>query len=195
MFLAPFLGLPFPLLPLQILWINLVTDGLPGLALAREPAEPDTMRRPPRPPQESIFAHGVAWHVGWVGLLIGGVSLGGMAWAYFGGSDNWQTVVFTVVVLAQLGHSMAVRSETHPLIGSRFLANPALLAAVLLTVGLQMAVVYLPGLQQIFRTHGLSAGELAACFGLALVVPVGVEVEKLLVRRGLLYRKGRPGPA
>jgi len=195
MFLAPFLGLPFPLLPLQILWINLVTDGLPGLALAREPAEPDTMRRPPRPPQESIFAHGVAWHVGWVGLLIGGVSLGGMAWAYVGGSDNWQTVVFTVVVLAQLGHSMAVRSETHPLIGSRFLANPALLAAVLLTVGLQMAVVYLPGLQQIFRTHGLSAGELAACFGLALVVPVGVEVEKLLVRRGLLYRKGRPGPA
>ncbi len=195
MFAAPFLGLPLPLLPLQILWINLVTDGLPGLALAREPAEPDVMRRPPRPPDESVLAHGVAWHVGWVGLLVGAVSIAGMAWAYAGGSGSWQTVVFTVLVLAQLGHSMAVRSETRPLIGSRFFANPALLGTVALTIGLQMAVVYLPALQDIFRTEALSGQELAVCFALALVVPLAVEGEKFLVRRGLLYRAGRPAPA
>ena len=187
MFLGPLLGLPLPLLPLQILWINLVTDGLPGLALAREQAEPTVMKRPPRPPDESIFAHGVTWHIGWVGLLIGGVSLGGMAWAWTSGADNWQTVVFTVLVLAQLGHSLAVRSETLPSFGRRFATNPALLAAVALTVGLQLAVVYVPWLQGIFRTDALTAGQLGVCVALALVVPLAVEVEKVLVRRGLLY--------
>jgi len=187
MFLGPLIGLPLPLLPLQILWINLVTDGLPGLALAREEAEPTVMKRPPRPPDESIFAHGVTWHIGWVGLLIGGVSLGGMAWAYTSGADNWQTVVFTILVLAQLGHAMAVRSETRPSFGRRFATNPALLGAVVLTVALQLAVVYLPWLQGIFRTDALSAGQLAVCVGLALVVPLAVEIEKVLVRRGLLY--------
>jgi Ca2+-transporting ATPase len=191
MFLGPFMGFPLPLIPLQILWINLVTDGLPGLALAREPAEPTVMRRPPRPPGESIFAHGVTWHIGWVGLLIGGVSLGGLAWAYNTGADNWQTVVFTTLVLAQLGHSLAVRSETQPLIGRRFFANPALLGAVVLTIGLQMAVVYLPWAQEVFRTDGLTAQQLAVCFGLALLVPLAVECEKVLVRRGLLYDRVR----
>ncbi len=193
MFLAPFLGFGLPLLPLQILWINLVTDGLPGLALAREPAEPDVMKRPPRPPDESVFAHGVTWHIGWVGLLIGGVSLAGLALTHNSGAGNWQTVVFTTLVLAQLGHSLAVRSETRPLFGARFLANPALLGAVLLTVALQLAVIYLPWLQGIFRTEALSARQLALCFGLALVVPLAVEGEKFLVRRGLLYDRVRTG--
>ncbi len=191
MFVGPFLGFPLPLLPLQILWINLVTDGLPGLALAREPAEPNVMKRPPRPPDESIFAHGVTWHIGWVGLLIGGVSLAGLGWAYTTGAENWQTVVFTVLVLAQLGHSLAVRSETHPLFGRRFFANPSLLGAVVLTIGLQMAVVYLPWLQDIFRTQNLTGQQLAVCFGLALIVPLAVECEKFLVRRGLLYDRVR----
>lgn len=191
MFIGPFLGFGLPLLPLQILWINLVTDGLPGLALAREPAEPNVMKRPPRPPDESIFAHGVTWHIGWVGLLIGGVSLAGLGWAYNSGAENWQTVVFTVLVLAQLGHSMAVRSETHPLFGPRFFANPALLGAVVLTIGLQMAVVYVPWLQDIFRTQALTGQQLAVCFGLALVVPLAVEGEKFFVRRGLLYDRVR----
>ncbi len=187
MFLAPFLGFPLPLLPLQILWINLVTDGLPGLALAREPAEPGVMRRPPRPPNESVFAHGVTWHIAWVGMLIGGVSLAGLAIAYYSGADNWQTVVFTVLVLAQLGHSMAVRSETEPLLGRRFFTNPALLGAVVLTIGLQMVVVYAPWAQNVFRTDGLTGDQLAMCFGLALIVPFAVECEKFFVRRGMLY--------
>ncbi|MDJ0853338.1 MAG: HAD-IC family P-type ATPase, partial [Myxococcota bacterium] len=93
LFLAPFLGLPVPLLPIHILWINLVTDGLPGLAFSSEPAEPGIMRRPPRPPEESIFAHGMWQHIVWVGLFVGGVSLASQAWAIGRGVAYWQTVV------------------------------------------------------------------------------------------------------
>jgi phosphoserine phosphatase len=100
--LAPFLGLPLPLLPIQILWINLVTDGLPGLALGVEPEERDSMKRPPRQPDESVFAHGMWQHMLWVGLLIAGLSLGAQAWAYHGGSENWRSVVFTVLTFCQL---------------------------------------------------------------------------------------------
>ena len=187
MFLAPFLGFPLPLLPLHILWVNLVTDGLPGLALAREPGEAGVMRRPPRPPRESLFAHGVTWHIGWVGLLIGGVTLAGLAWSWGMGDENWRTVVFTVLVFAQLGHSLAVRSETLPSFGRRFAGNPALLGAVLGTVVLHLAVVYVPWLQEVFHTGALRADQLAVCLALSLVVPAAVEIEKVLVRRGLLY--------
>ncbi len=188
MFLAPLLGLPLPLLPLQILWVNLVTDGLPGLALAREPAEPDVMRRPPRPPQESIFAHGLGWHIGWVGLLIGALSLASMAWAYGAGDAGWQTVAFTTVVVCQLAHALAIRSERYSLFSRRFLANPALLGTVLATLGLQAAVVYLPALQQAFHTRPLSPAQLAVCGACAAVVLAAVEAEKALVRGGRLYR-------
>jgi len=106
-FLAPFLGLPIPLLPIHILWINLVTDGLPGLALAKEPAEHGVMQRPPRPPAESIFAHGMWQHILWVGLLMGGTTLLTQAWAYHSGSVHWQSMVFTVLTLSQLSHVLA----------------------------------------------------------------------------------------
>jgi len=186
-FLAPFLGLPIPLLPIQILWVNLVTDGLPGLALAVEPAEHGVMQRPPRPPQESVFAHGMWQHMIWVGLLIGGLSLLVQAWAIHDGSAHWQTMVFTVLTLAQLAHVMAIRSERDSLFSQGVASNPALLAAVVFTVGLQLAAIYVPFLNDVLGTAPLSAGELAWCFALATVVFVAVEVEKLLVRRGLLY--------
>jgi hypothetical protein len=89
LFLAPLLGLPIPLLPIHILWVNLVTDGLPGLALAGEPAERGVMQRPPRPPGESVFAHGLWQHALWVGLLIGGLCLGVQAWALASGRRAW----------------------------------------------------------------------------------------------------------
>ncbi|HHJ80297.1 MAG TPA: cation-translocating P-type ATPase, partial [Candidatus Tenderia electrophaga] len=115
LFLAPFLGLPIPLLPIHILWINLVTDGLPGLALAAEPAERGIMQRPPRSPNESIFAGGMWQHMLWVGLLIGTLSLAAQAWAYGSGSENWQTIVFTVLIFCQLAQVMVIRSETESL--------------------------------------------------------------------------------
>lgn len=187
LFLAPFLGLPIPLLPIHILWINLVTDGLPGLALAAEPAERDVMHRPPRPPRESIFAHGMWQHMIWVGLLIGGLSIIGQAWAYRAGVVYWQTVVFTVLTLAQLFHAMAIRAERDSLFRIGLFSNPHVLGAVLLTVGLQLAIIYIPAFNMIFKTHPLPVFDLAVCFALASLVFVAVEFEKWLVRQGWLY--------
>jgi Ca2+-transporting ATPase len=187
LFLAPFLGLPIPLVPIQILWINLVTDGLPGLALAVEPEERGLMRRPPRPPGESIFAHGMWQHMIWVGLLIGGLSIVSQAWAYYSGSPHWQTVVFTVLTFSQLAHAMVIRSEQDSLFTIGLSSNLPLLGAVVLTVGLQLAVIYVPFFNPIFGTQPLDMHELAVCFALPLVVLVAVEMEKWLVRRGIIY--------
>lgn len=184
MLLAPFLGLPIPLLPIHILWINLVTDGLPGLALAAEPAEKDIMRRAPRPPEQRIFSGSMLQRILWIGLLIGGLSIAGQAWAYHGGSDNWQTVVFTVLTLSQLVNVLALRSERESLFGRHFLGNRPLLAAIALTLVLQFIVIYWPPLQAIFNTAPLTAAELAFCLLLSSAVLVVAEFEKFLRRRG-----------
>jgi len=190
-FLAPFLGLPIPLLPIHILWINLVTDGLPGLALAKEPAERGVMQRPPRPPAESIFAHGMWQHILWVGLLMGAVSLLTQAWAYHTGSAHWQSMVFTVLTLSQLGHVLAIRAERASLFSIGLLSNRLLLAAVALTFLLQMATLYVPALNSIFKTQPLSAAELLLCLALSTTVFWGAELEKWAVRHGWLYRNAR----
>jgi Ca2+-transporting ATPase len=187
-FLAPFLGLPIPLLPIHILWINLVTDGLPGLALAAEPEERGIMQRPPRPPCESLFAHGMWQHIVWVGLLMGGVSLLTQAWAYRTGSEHWQTMVFTVLTLSQMGHVLAIRSERESLFRQGVWSNLPLLGAVVLTFVLQLGTIYLPLARPIFRTERLSASELALALALSAVVFIAVEMEKWMIRRGWLYR-------
>ena len=187
LFLAPFLGLPLPLLPIHILWINLVTDGLPGLALTAEPPERDLMTRPPRPPGESLFAHGMWQHMIWVGVLIGGLSIGAQAWAWHSGDAHWQTMVFTVLTFAQLVHVLVIRSERDSLFTLGLRSNLPLLGAVMLTVALQLAVIYLPVLQSVFKTSPLTGTELLLCFAFASVVLIAVEAEKWLVRRGWLY--------
>ena len=187
LFLAPFFGLPLPLVPVQILWINLVTDGLPGLAMSREPQEKNIMQRPPRPPDESIFAHGMWQHILWVGIVIAGLSLGAQAWAWHGGSENWQTIVFTVLTFSQLVHALVIRSESESLFSIGFFSNPQLLLAILLTVVLQLIVVYVPFFNDIFKTTPLDWHELLVCFLLPLVVFVLVEFEKLAARKGAVY--------
>lgn len=188
MFLAPLMGLPTPLLPIHILWINLVTDGLPALALAAEPAERDIMERKPRPPSEGILAGGLWQHVVWVGLLIAGLSLFAQAFAFHSGSSHWQTMVFTVLTLSQLAHVLAIRSVRSSLFHQGLLSNPPIIGAVVFTVLLQMAVIYAPPLNDVFNTAPLAPGELAICFALSLVTFFAVELEKVLVRRGLLER-------
>jgi Ca2+-transporting ATPase len=188
LFLAPLLGLPIPLLPIHLLWINLVTDGLPGLAFTAERAEAGIMQRPPRPPKESIFAHGMWQHILWVGLFIGGLSVASQAWAIGRGVEHWQTVVFSVLTISQLFHSMAVRSERASLFEIGITTNPAMLGAILLTLALQMAVIYTPALQPIFHTQALPLPDLLLVLGLSSLLLVAVEIEKWLVRRGLLYR-------
>ena len=183
LFLAPFLGLPIPLLPIHILWINLVTDGLPGLALAAEPVEKNAMRRPPRHPRESIFAHGLGGHILWVGLLMGFVCILTQAWAVTSGRANWQTMVFTVLCLSQMGHVLAVRSEKETLFSLGLWTNKPLLGAVLFTFALQMATIYVPFMNRIFKTTPLSLFELAAVLLLSGVVFVAVETGKVLRKR------------
>lgn len=190
LFLAPFLGLPIPLLPIHILWINLITDGLPGLALTAERAEPGIMHRAPRPPDENIFAHGMWQHIVWVGLFIGGISIAAMAWAISRDVDYWQTMVFTVLTVSQLFHSLAVRSETVSLFRIGLFSNLPILGAVILTLLLQLLVIYSPTLNTIFHTQPLPMYDLAVCLGLSSTVLVAVEIEKWLVRRGLLYSIG-----
>jgi Ca2+-transporting ATPase len=188
LFLAPFLGLPIPLLPIHILWINLVTDGLPGLAFTAEPAEPDIMRRAPRPPEESIFAHGMWQHIVWVGLFVGGISIASLAWAVSRGVEYWQTVVFTVLTVSQLFHSLAVRSERISLFRIGLFSNLPMLGAVILTLLLQMGVIYVPALNTVFHTQPLPMFDLAVCLVLSSLVLVAVEIEKWLVRLGILYK-------
>jgi Ca2+-transporting ATPase len=182
LFLAPFLGLPIPLLPIHILWINLVTDGLPALALSVEPEEGDVMKRPPRKPQESLFAHGLGIHAIWVGLLMAAVTLSLQAWAIHIGDAHWQTMVFTVLCLTQMGHVMAIRSETESLFTQGIFTNKALLIAVLGTIMLQLATLYVPFLNPIFKTQPLTPGELAFVLLLSSVVFIAVEIEKLVKR-------------
>ena len=182
-FLAPFLGLPIPLLPIHILWINLITDGLPGLALAAEPAEKGIMQRPPRPPTESIFANGMWQRIVWIGLTIAGVSLFAQAWAIQSGSTHWQTMVFTVLPLSQMGLVLALRSDRESIFAQGLRSNLPLLGAVLLTFVLQMATIYVPTLNPIFNTEPLTGSELALCLVLSTSIFVIVEVEKLLIRK------------
>ncbi len=182
-FIPPFLGLPIPLLPIHILWINLVTDGLPGLALAVEPAEKGIMQKPPRHPGESIFAHGLGYHLFWVGLLMGGVSVFTQAWFMKGGGDQWQTMVFTVLSLSQMGHVLAIRSDKESLFRIGLFSNKALVGAVILTFALQMATIYVPFLNPVFKTVPLSAGELATTLLLSSVVFIAVEIEKWWFRK------------
>ncbi len=176
--LAPMFGLPLPLLPIHILWVNLVTDGLPGLALAAEPAERGIMRRPPRAPNESLFAHGMGWQILLGGGLLAALCLGLQHWAIQGGDAHWQTMVFTVLTLGQMALVLAIRSDTDSLFTQGLMSNKLLLGAVGLTFALQMATIYVPWLNPIFKTQPLAAWELGLCIALASVGFVAVELHK-----------------
>jgi P-type Ca2+ transporter type 2C len=182
-FLAPLIGLPMPLLPIHILWINLVTDGLPGLALASEKAEANVMNRPPRPAGESLFAQGIGLHITWVGILMASITLGIQAWAISDDNAKWQTMVFTVLSLAQLAHVLAIRSEKDFLFQQGIFSNLPLVGAVTLTFFLQLGVIYLPAANKILHTQPLSLNELLVCLGGAAVLFHAVELEKWIRRR------------
>lgn len=190
-FLAPLIGLPIPLLPIHILWINLVTDGLPGLALSAEKEESNIMQRPPRRTNESLFAGGVALHIIWVGILMAALTLGVQAWGMAQGKENWQTMVFTVLSLAQLGHVSAIRSEHEYIFQKGIFSNLPLVGAVLFTFLLQLAIIYLPAANEIFKTQPLSLSELAICISLSFVLFLAVEAEKWVKKT---FRK-KKGPA
>jgi Ca2+-transporting ATPase len=182
--------LDVPLTPLQILWMNLVTDGFPALALAVEPAEPDVMNRPPHDPKESIFARGLGAYMLRIGFVFSIISITLMHWAYYhaqnpafpGDPERWKTMVFTTLCLAQMGHAIAVRSNTQMTYQMSPVSNPFVLAAVIITTVLQLMLIYVEPLRNFFGTELLSPMELAVCFGFSTLMFVWVELEKLAKR-------------
>ena len=180
-FLAPFLGLPLPLLPIQILWMNLLCDSLPGLALTTEPADTTIMRRAPRPYDEGVFSQGRGAFIFKFGLLIGITVLIFQAVA-LKADMPWQTMLFSALVFGRLAIAMAVRSEHDSLFQLGFLSNKPLVGAIFITFVLQLAVVYFPALNQVFKTEPLSLSELAITLFLAAVVLPAAELEKLYRR-------------
>lgn len=181
--LAPLLGMPLPLIPIQILWINLLADGLLALALSVEPAERRIMGRPPRRPNESIFSRGMGRDIIWIGLSLGLLLLS-IAYHYWSiGQVNWQTMVFTTLALSRVWMAEAMRTDRDSLWRIGLFSNRPLLSAVAITLGLQMAVIYLPALQAIFKTTALSPIDLSISFLLSTAIFCMIEIEKWFARR------------
>ncbi|HMN30350.1 MAG TPA: HAD-IC family P-type ATPase, partial [Caldilineaceae bacterium] len=183
MLIAPLLGMPLPLLPLQILWMNLVTDGFPALALGVEPAERNVMQRPPYPPDEGVFSRGVGRDIIWIGLLMGvsPLLLGYVYWRT--GDPGWQTIVFTTLVLSQLMLALAVRSSRDSIFQIGFTSNRAMLAAVGVTLLLQLAVIYVPFLSELFQTTPLTTPDLIVSLVMSTLLFWIVELQKWWLRR------------
>jgi Ca2+-transporting ATPase len=183
MLLAPFLGKPIPLLPLQLLWLNLLTDGLLGLGMGVESPERETMKRAPYSPREGVFSRGGLAQVAWVGGLIGALALALGAYYFFTGREQWQTMVFTFLAFAQVFQALAGRSSKESLFKMGVLSNPMLAAIALLVVALQLAVIYLPFLSGFFDVLPLSLCDLSIAAGAGVLVFVAMEVEKWMSKR------------
>ncbi len=175
-------GFPLPLIPLQILWINLVTDGLPGLALAVEPVEKNTMNRPPIRLDEPIFNRKMKIAVVWIGAMIGILSLlSGTLLSSIENVDHWRTIIFSSLTFAQMGNALACRSDSPVLFARNIRQNGWLWSAIAFTCALQLAVIYLPGMQNVFETESLAWWELLTCVAMGVVVLILIEVQKLVL--------------
>ncbi|BBA70176.1 cation-translocating P-type ATPase [Geobacter sulfurreducens] len=183
--LAPFFGLPLPLLPIQILWLNLLCDSLPGLALAGEPAERDVMSRPPVDPKEGVFAGGRGYYAAGYGLVIGAAALAFQAIALRMGLP-WQTMVFTFLVLNRMAVVLAVRSDRTSLLRIGIMSNRPLVGAIVITFCLQLVVVFTPALNPLFHTEPLSVRALVATVVLAMGMVLLSELQKGVLR----WRRG-----
>ncbi|KAA9040587.1 cation-translocating P-type ATPase [Ginsengibacter hankyongi] len=180
--IGPIIGLPVALLPIHILWINLVTDGLPAISLSFEKAEKNIMNRPPRPPQQSVFANGRGTHMIWVGMLMAGIALSAQSWAISHGL-HWQTIVFNVLCLSQMGHVLAIRSESQSFFSAGIFSNKPLIGSVLAAFLLQFSVTYIQFLQPIFKTQALTVHEFILVGAASSVVFFAVEIEKIISRK------------
>ena len=183
MLVAPWLGINVALLPLQLLWLNLLTDGLLGLGLGMEPAEKNVMRRPPHPPQTGIFSGGMGAHVVWVGLLMGSLALGAGSWYFSQNLPQWQTVIFTTLAFAQIGQALATRSIRESIFKLGFFSNRLMAAMAVIVFVLQLAAVYLPLTEDFFKVFPLTMADLLVCALLGSAAFVAIEIEKWGLRR------------
>ena len=184
MVVGPLLGMPLPLLPIQILWINLVTDGVPAIALGFEEAENDVMKRPPHNPKEGIFARGLGWQIILMGLIVGLISVaaGYWFWSEETGSKAWQTMVFTMLTFCQMAYALCVQKQQQSLFTYSWLHNPLLLLAVGVTLALQLIVIYVPFFNTVFRTTPLRWEELGVCAAGAGATIMITELKKFFLR-------------
>jgi Ca2+-transporting ATPase len=175
---APFLGMPLPLLPLQILWMNLVTDGLPALALGMEPPERSELEHRPSTGAEPILGPPGLHLILLIGLLMTAVSLGlgFLYWAF--GQASWQTMLLTELVFGQMAVALALRSRTRPMAELGWFGNPALLVSIAITLVLQMALIYAPPLQAVFHLTALSSWEFTVAVAGSVMIFLGVERAK-----------------
>ncbi|MDX1990983.1 MAG: cation-translocating P-type ATPase [bacterium] len=185
-------GMGLPLTTLQILWMNLITDGIPALALGVEQPEKGGMNRPPYGANESLFGRGLARHILFIGLLLGITGLGLGYWAFSNdiraanGEPAWNTMLFIFLAYAQMGHALGLRSHTESIVRMNLFGNRLLIGAVITTIILQLVAIYTPFFNNIFNTNPLTVQQLALCAAVSLIVLCGVELEKLLMRRGIL---------
>jgi len=184
MMLAMICGFPIPVLPVQILWINLVTDGLPAIALGFEPAEDNVMTLPPKSPNENILAKGLWQHVLWVGILMGAITVGMVSFLikHNESIELIRTMAFTTLVFAQMAHVLAIRSETRSLFSIKLLSNYRLLIAVIITLLAQLGLIYFKPLQTMFHTEALTGIQLFTCAITGFIVLIAVEIEKAIKR-------------
>ncbi len=183
MLFAPLVGIAVALLPLQLLWLNLLTDGLLGLGLGMERADKHTMQRPPRARHEGFLTPALRRHISWIGVLIGVVALG-VGYAYYqAGESSWQTMIFTTLAFLQIGQALASRSTDESLFTLGLRSNPTLLLMVLLAFGLQITAIYMPFFDDFFGVIPLSVLELAVSAALGSLAFVAIEFEKWLLRR------------
>lgn len=171
MLFATLIGLPLPLLPIQILWMNLVTDGFPALALAVDPKAPGLMRQPPRRPDDRLLDRGRLLAIGGQGLMMAVIALGAFAYCLYGLGQNLEqarTVAFTVMVLVQLVHAFNCRSADHSLFRLGVTTNPQLLLAFGLSLGAQLGILLVPAAASLFKAGPLPLADwgLIALLGL-----------------------------
>jgi P-type Ca2+ transporter type 2C len=183
MLLAPFMGIIIALNPMQLLWLNLLTDGFLGLGLGIEPSEKNTMKRRPRRAKDPILNKMGLIHVTWTGLLIAGISLG-VAYVYFDSNNPqntyWQSMVFATIGFTQIGHALGLRAS------SRFIfsitSNLLFTAMFVLTLTLHLSVIYIPFLEQFFDLSPLNSHDLLLSVGFGVLVMILVQVERMILK-------------
>jgi Ca2+-transporting ATPase len=182
MLVGPFLGSSIPLLPLQLLWLNLLTDGLLGLGLGLEPAEKDIMKRPPCSPKENIFNRAMGIQTAITGTVIGLISLAIGMWYYHADDSKWQTMIFTVLAVAQIFQALASRSLTVSFFRTWLSGNRILQGMIASVIALQLIAVYVPSVSVFFRTEALSIADLAICAVAGIAVLFSIEIQKFLLK-------------
>ncbi len=188
---APIIGLAIPLLPIHILWINLVTDGLPGLALTAEPAEKGIMSQPPRPPKESLFAGGMLLKILVAGLVMAIIVTVAQYWVAEKGYDvrTQQTMVFTLLCFIQLGNALSVRHAYNSILKTNLFSNPGLLLVIVITVILQLLIVYVPFLNTLLKTTSLDLVVMEIVLIGTLAGIVCIEIVKYLINKFYISKK------